>query len=381
MYFVSDLSGLYTSNATTVLIESNDTVVPLRYCVVGEEALEQGGHQFCSPCSEGFLSLDNTSSCLQCATELDCVSGGCPVQCPGGDTFVAQHCGRDTQCLLQRSYTCEQEDACTTGGGAETCAVTEPGNSNRISRGASGVADLALCDPAFAGSSVVLCGSGAPVTCAEDHFPNLLSNGCLKCSSRFMILAGFIALGTAVMILLAIVLYVLYRSMRTEQFKRGRQAAVDAAKSGEAQATSVELLKAKNAVSLVVGYVQVIGQLTSIFRSDLIPREVARFTSNFLVMNLDIPMMTNFSCFSYYYLPELARGSAFMFTFYQSVATPLVVCILFASIYLFVVCSYQHQRKNERRRDLQPDNQDLQLDDTPDEGKKEMEKHELVPPK
>ncbi|KAK3256756.1 hypothetical protein CYMTET_34124, partial [Cymbomonas tetramitiformis] len=195
VYFSSDFNGLYAAD-----VESNITEVPLRYCETGEELKGESPWQYCVACKAGWLSLDNETTCVECEAALDCYgSEACPLKCPGRDEYVvcqgsylapqAQHCGDpkegSTQCLLDRLYTCENSDACTTASGAETCDAEDPGNAGRVGRGTNAVAELQLCkDGQYAGNGAVMCGGTLPVICDNDHFHELGREECLKCGSR-----------------------------------------------------------------------------------------------------------------------------------------------------------------------------------------------------
>eukprot|EP00854_Cymbomonas_tetramitiformis_P010028 gene10028-11870_t len=149
VFFESDLGGLYPSK-----VASNITVIPLRYCRVGEELAGTDPWQRCLRCPEGYLSLSNSTPCIPCAQEMHCADDDtqCPLHCPGGDEFVvcqgayvapqAAHCAADTACVLQRAYLCEFGRACTTNGGAELCTAEEVANSGRVGRSARSVASL-----------------------------------------------------------------------------------------------------------------------------------------------------------------------------------------------------------------------------------------------
>ncbi|KAK3271409.1 hypothetical protein CYMTET_20240 [Cymbomonas tetramitiformis] len=88
-----------------------------------------------------------------------------------------------------------------------------------------------------------------------DYYPTVLKDKCEYCGSKGGVLSTFV-IGLVLMTIVITVLCVLLLKSSAE-FEKLKRSMTQQFASGEAQATSVHLLKAKNAFSLVVGYVQV----------------------------------------------------------------------------------------------------------------------------
>ncbi|KAK3240847.1 hypothetical protein CYMTET_49343 [Cymbomonas tetramitiformis] len=83
------------------------------------------------------------------------------------------------------------------------------------------------------------------------------------------------------------------------------------------------------------GMTQVMGQLTNIYDTEIVPPFIRQFVVPFSLVNLDLDMMLNMRCFSHYFAPFLG-SSSFWFAFWQSVVTPTLLCALFAMVYLYL---------------------------------------------
>ncbi|KAK3236141.1 hypothetical protein CYMTET_53701, partial [Cymbomonas tetramitiformis] len=387
MYFTSDFDALYESEAV-----SDPIVVPLRHCLQGEELTGEAPWQYCRACDPGWLSLDNATACVDCAKHLDCSGNGdsCPIECLGQNAFVvcqgtylapqAQFCeGRAdaTECLLDRAYKCDVKDACTTNNGESACSwdgdAAAGDGAGRTGIGATSVANLQLCDDAvFIGSSVALCGSYQPVLCASLHYPSLLKDECIECSSRGMVLFSFIAGWTALALLIVAMLMVFLWAQGRKECKEYQEGVSQQLVNGEAQTTSIQILKAKQALSLVVGYFQVMGQLTPIYDEDLVPGVLGKILAPLGVFNFDIHYMLNISCFRSYFLPSTLEGSNFMLTFWQSVATPWVICAMFVVFYY----SLLYYRERERGAAAKVDKSHTEADDTQPDIQAEQEREQ-----
>ncbi|KAK3256288.1 hypothetical protein CYMTET_34568 [Cymbomonas tetramitiformis] len=381
MYFSSSLDSVISYD-----VVSNITEVPLRHCLPGEELKGESPWQYCSQCEAGSLSLDNQSACLNCQAELEYCNevtmddsdpdNKCPLSCPGGNEYVvcqgaylapsAQHCGSDTRCLLARASVCEQEAACTTNTEVQTCGLGEDGNAGRVGRGADAVAELRLCEEEmYIGSQTVLCGSKVPVVCSDDHYSDLLKLKCRKCGSTAEVLTTAIAGLSLVLLLLAMIFAFYLTAMK--------QALEEHMMSGEAQATSVQVLKARQAASLILGYVQVragaaaetpctagvtaahgeplqctgvMGQLSNVYSESVLPTFVKSFANNINVLNIDLSLVVNLRCFKYYFLPSL-QGSSFMFSLWQAVLEPYLLAAIFAALYVGILRSRQKGKRKK----------------------------------
>ncbi|KAK3268964.1 hypothetical protein CYMTET_22564 [Cymbomonas tetramitiformis] len=373
LYFTSDIDNLYPED-----LVSNSSNLLLRYCVPGEQLKGESPWQYCEACPSGWLSLDNSSDCVECRIELECLATeDCEVECPGGNQYVicqgsylapqAQHCANDTKCLLDRLSSCDQSDACTTDSDTDTCSVEEAGNAGRVGVGVESVAELQLCDEErYAGRGTVMCGGEIPVICSESHYPDMAKGTCLKCPGRVAVLSAMIATLVGVGLLFAFVFTVFALSYSTEQYKKTKSSLSNSVMSGEAQATSVQLLKAKQAVSLVVGYVQVMGQLSIIYDGDVLPSDLTAFIVKLGIVNVDLGVFLNFQCVKYHYLPRLDRSSlssGFMVGFWQAVFEPYLLCAVFGVVYLYMLRKRQlriQQRRHTERAEGCPERNDAQ---------------------
>ncbi|KAK3274305.1 hypothetical protein CYMTET_17504, partial [Cymbomonas tetramitiformis] len=346
VYFSSDFNGLYAAD-----VESSITEVPLRYCETGEELKGELPWQYCVACKAGWLSLDNESACVECEAALDCYgSEACPLKCPGRDEYVvcqgsylapqAQHCGDpkegSTQCLLDRLYTCENSDACTTASGADTCDAEDPGNAGRVGRGTNAVAELQLCkDGQYAGNSVVMCGGTLLVICSNDHHPDMSKENCLKCSSREEVMLAAVWACAGIMLLVGLVIGLcFYRGSGKEVLSSTSRQLM----SGEAQSNTVALNKAMVAGSLMIGYFQVMAQFTNIYSSELLPNVVELYVSGLGFAKLEFSFVINMDCIRYHFLqPEFQVAShRFGIDFWQAVFTPYILCAFFMLVYMFL---------------------------------------------
>ncbi|KAK3259606.1 hypothetical protein CYMTET_31409 [Cymbomonas tetramitiformis] len=210
LYFTSSLSGLYEPN-----VISNITGVPLRFCDRGEEYLPvttpnrlDAGE--CSPCQPGSVSFDNSSECISCAEHSDMIN------CTGASGYLvcqgswlapnAQYCEQDAACLLERLYTCDVGEACTTGGGSEDDCSLVTANAGRSGTSAEEVAQLELCnlEMYFGG---VQCGGTSPAICSEDHWLDLVAGACVACPGAGPLLARFLFVILLALLLLVGIFY------------------------------------------------------------------------------------------------------------------------------------------------------------------------------
>ncbi|KAK3276953.1 hypothetical protein CYMTET_15009, partial [Cymbomonas tetramitiformis] len=331
-------------------VSSGHTAVPLRYCVPGEYPVDgySSGSQKCMPCAADHISFSNDTACLECTEGVTCPGGDTYVVCPGhwlapNARYCQQH-EDPTQCFLDRLYECgvkdacssvEEEDAVADGDHADEdeCAVGGRNNA-RTGSGIASVEGLALCD-SDAYTEGVMCGGMTQVICAADHFPDALKDSCHQCPSRGAILTQ-VVLVTATLGAVVVLLFMLcLRASRTNSMRELQKDIVEDIQSGEANATAIELMYARNALNLVVGYAQVMGQLTSIYDAEIIPPFIRQSAVRFSLVNLDLDMMLNIRCFSHYFVPFLGTSS-FWFAFWQSVATPALLCALCTVVYLYL---------------------------------------------
>ncbi|KAK3233107.1 hypothetical protein CYMTET_56577, partial [Cymbomonas tetramitiformis] len=367
VYFTSTLGGRYPEG-----VISSITVVPLQYCQPGEELVNvatdnTSAYQMCLPCEAGKMSLGNESGCMDCPKALGCAADEreCPIHCLGGDQFVvcqgayvapnAQYCGDDIACFFERVYSCPLALACTTtartadgevlDGYSNVCGGGKEGEgigAERVGAGAASVAALRLCDEtSFAGVDAVMCGGAATAACSPTHRTNILGDGCVPCEDRTLVMFTTLC-GLVVLLLLLGAMFAVFRGTAVHTtVSRTKASVIDEVMTGEAQATSIHILKAKSAAALVLGYVQVISQLAAIFPQEVIPEVVNVFVARLDFVNLDVGFLFNLECFGYHFAPTVDQ-SAYWLSFSQSVALPTFLCLFFGAVYCYIV--------NERAR-------------------------------
>ncbi|KAK3277751.1 hypothetical protein CYMTET_14258, partial [Cymbomonas tetramitiformis] len=332
-------------------VSSSHTAVPLRYCVPGEYPVDgySPGSQKCVPCAANHISFSNDTACMKCTEGITCPGGDAYVVCPGHWLAPnARHCQQHedpTQCFLDRLYECgvkeacssvEREDGAVAGDDRADDLECALGGRNhaRMGSGIASVAGLALCD-SEAYSEGVMCGGMTQVICAEDHYPSALKDRCHQCPSRGAILSQVVLVTAALGAVGVLILTLCLRVSRTKPMRELRKDIVEDLRSGGACATTSQLVDARNALNLVVGYAQVMGQLTNIYDTEIIPPFIRQFVVPFSLVNLDLDTMLNMRCFSHHFAPFLG-SSSFWFAFWQSVATPALLCALFAMLYLYL---------------------------------------------
>eukprot|EP00854_Cymbomonas_tetramitiformis_P001883 gene1883-biopygen1763 len=329
-------------------VSSSDTAVPLRYCVPGEYPAQGHSSKFqkCTPCAANHISFSNDTACLECTEGVTCPGGDTYVVCPGHWLAPnAQYCQQHedpTQCFLDRLYECGVKDACSSVEEEDAVADDDHAdedeclvggrNNARTGSGIASVEGLALCN-SDAYTEGVMCGGMTLVICAADHFPSILHDSCHQCPSRGASLSQAV-LVTAVLGAVVVLLLMLYlRVSRTAAVRELQKDIAEDMNSGGTTATANQLNKARNALNQIIGYAQVMGQLTSIYNVEIIPWTLREFLGWFNLVNLDLDWMLNIPCFSHYFAPFLGRSS-FWFAFWQSVATPALLCAFFAMVYL-----------------------------------------------
>ncbi|KAK3281063.1 hypothetical protein CYMTET_11134, partial [Cymbomonas tetramitiformis] len=361
LYFNSTFGGL-TYDETM----SNITRVPLRYCMVGEYLTGSGILSKCEPCEAGTISFDNRSACVDCDNSCENLSDdGCEghIECHGRDQYTvcqgswlapnAQYCDSEESsaaCFLTRVYDCEVSAACTTGDavdGEDESACDARSGASRSGAGLAMVQELEFCDlEAYTGG--IRCGGNLPVVCSESHFMTATKDACERCPSKTYIVVMLVVVPLLMCLMLAFVFVLFSLVYDAKKFE-------EEVMSGEAQKNSVLMLKAKNALSLVVGYVQVMSQISSIFRKELLPDYLTFYTSNLLVINLDVGFFLNIKCFTYHFMSAYSGSSSFWITFWQSVCMPWMLAIVFALVYFYLKFRRRRQMANAEAKALKED--------------------------
>ncbi|KAK3270399.1 hypothetical protein CYMTET_21202, partial [Cymbomonas tetramitiformis] len=306
--------------------------IGIRHCIAGEQ-LEGGATDTptCQVCAPGFLSFSNESACARCADHPGVI-------CPGGANFAieagawvapgSQWCDEDTQCFLDQLY-----EECSVPAACDTAGTRLAGQRGGV--GAASVANLELCEESYSGT--LMCGGTEPVLCRRSHYAERGSTACSQCPSQF-ILAVSGALVGAVVILALLGLF----AMMWSGHKKAAKASAVVHPSAEARrvkrkssVSSVEvgvlLTKLRGAMNILLGYIQVMGQLSSIFTHH-VPSLLAAYSSSLNAMNLNLCHMVNFKCVTYAFSFSSNEYGVYI-ELYFSMATPLIIVAIFLAIY------------------------------------------------
>ncbi|KAK3279324.1 hypothetical protein CYMTET_12783 [Cymbomonas tetramitiformis] len=327
-------------------VASNQTAMPLRYCASGEHLEGVAGSRVCSRCKQHTISFDNVSACMSC--EEDGLTD--KIRCLGGDEYVicpgfwlspnAQYCDRDddgtTQCFLKRLYECDHAAPCIADGDdADTCDADQ--NSGRQGAGIGSISGLTLCNTRMYMDSV-MCGGTASVLCGEGHYANVASSECLECPGSTVVLLQFIGM-LCVITIIAVVVVIAFLKMST----------VDpaAVKIMVTQSTALELMKAKNAASLIIGYVQVMSQISSIYSGSLMSPLLQNILWSLTLVSLDMSTVIKSSCMSYHF-GLFRRSSAYWLAFWQSVLMPWLLCAFFFFVYFYLATVHRLKKAKEK---------------------------------
>ncbi|KAK3268717.1 hypothetical protein CYMTET_22790 [Cymbomonas tetramitiformis] len=279
----TDLSGMELSATAFIW---------LRFCWTGETY--DAGAQKCTACPEGSLSFQNdTTPCYDCH-DLE------GVECKGYASYhvkngywvapAASACGT-VECLAARTYQCDHKVACTTD------------VKSRNGTGAQAVQELDLCATEDGFTTTVLCGGTLTAVCARGYYYVELDGGCVSCGSNSD--AG--AAQTVVVSLLvaiafiAAVIYILHKA------HGGLGEAEDILETGEEVGELMENLSelgdVSRTMSLLLGYIQVIGAMGDLFPSDIVPADFTKFTSYMSLNPKSINLALNLVCSNYFLNP------------------------------------------------------------------------------
>ncbi|KAK3238199.1 hypothetical protein CYMTET_51774 [Cymbomonas tetramitiformis] len=316
---------------------SNTTVVPLRSCVIGEQLstfdADNYTNEVCEECPYGSISFQNESACTVCEEELD-DDVRSAIACQGGDRYVicqgyylppnAQYCKDDVLCLLNRLKECEVSEACTTDNkdGNDTCSADE-NHASRYGAGSAAVADIQLCKAGY-GVGTVVCASNIPIGCEKGYYTTISQTKCEQCPpvTANMVQAGMTLAG--LFMLICMVGVFVMRQMK----KSGIYNTFDLNDESD------EANEVNTAVSLILGYIQVLGQVEMAYDSRALPIAFDYMHSVMSLVRLDISIAANLSCVWYHLFDLKLR---FWSTFWQSVVAPWIIL-------LFVVVMYEISR-------------------------------------
>eukprot|EP00854_Cymbomonas_tetramitiformis_P002232 gene2232-2946_t len=179
--------------------------------------------------------------------------------------------------FLERLYECDHSTPCIAeDDDPDTC---DPGQNNRRQgAGIGGIVELRLCNLHVYTDSV-MCGGTESVVCSEGYYQNMAFSKCLECPGLAVVWGQFIG-ATCIITTVTIAILTIFLKMHTTDHT--------AVKDTFSQKTAVELLKAKTAVSLIVGYFQVMGQLGSIYSTSLVSPIAQELLSPLKLLILDI---------------------------------------------------------------------------------------------
>ncbi|KAK3240095.1 hypothetical protein CYMTET_50032 [Cymbomonas tetramitiformis] len=315
-------------------------------CELGYEFID--ARTPCRGCDKGWIKLSNSLACVECSDDEGVPIDG--LECLGGSAYYihqgyylspnAQYCD-DEQCFFDRIYECPCEDACKTeascadGGGGDACDALRKAFENakydvpndldagRAGTGLEAVPEVMVCK-ANGYIEAALCGGSAVPSCAAGYHLGAAQQECVKCPSPAAVATGAVF----VLILVALAMgfiYVMHASaseMTTED-------------TDDALLFTRKLMVAKGSIVLLIGYFQVMSQLSFIFSRDLLPDVIIRFVSSLNIINVDINLIIDAACFQHHFLPNLIGSGTvgFMFSFWCSVAQPWVVMLLMFLVY------------------------------------------------
>eukprot|EP00854_Cymbomonas_tetramitiformis_P002557 gene2557-3310_t len=357
----------------------NSTRVHLRLCTDGE-VYDQAA-QTCARCPPGSIKFNNdTRACFDCSDHDG-------VNCTGGDTYhvvdgywiapAAEQCatsgeyeGRLEECFMSMLYQCPVGAACSTSSG---------GNEHeRSGAGLAQIPNLQLCatPDGFAGG--VMCGGTIPVVCRSEYYQQALGEDCLKCASRWGILATVISVLVLIVVLvfLSITTILSYKSasnLNAFELVEHYEEAADM-HSGVAELTAIAAQTAGrhffSLLSILLGYVQVVSQIGvtwssgaerlmsqigvtwssgaerlvvsqigNIFSTDYVPAVFRAMTNSMFVFSLDLSVVFNLPCFFHYFV-AVDYVSEFYLSFFQAVLLPIEIILAFFLGYAVYMGTY-----------------------------------------
>ncbi|KAK3256033.1 hypothetical protein CYMTET_34812, partial [Cymbomonas tetramitiformis] len=292
--------------------------VDIAPCVVGDLYLSEP--QLCTDCDQGTIKLFlGSTECYPCSD-----AHGAPIPgivCLGGSTFYieqgyylspnAQHC-QEEECFLDRVYACPTKAACTTEplcSGAEcgtwqmsfAQASVTLGDEFDQRRGGHAVADAAAVQLCARGpyADSVLCGGGILPVCGDGYHLSPSSQSCTRCPSEGAVLSQVVI----IVIMALVVMLVLVVLFSCNPPERDLDSADDSVKLVRA------LADAKGAVSLLVGYFQVMSQLSFIFGTHLVHKVLAAMFGNlFAIFKLDSSALLDIECMLHHF-PVMSSSS------------------------------------------------------------------------
>eukprot|EP00854_Cymbomonas_tetramitiformis_P011931 gene11931-14091_t len=230
---------------------------------------------------------------------------------------VARDCP-DERCFLNRIYKCETPGACTFGDAAD-----------RRGRGAEDAAELMLCDT-LKFRNAVLCGGSQPPLCSYNYTLSFGNDDCTEAIST----------GFGLLFALGVILTLHLPSEQANQEEEDEVNDSDAVILTDYGGC---------AVSIMVGYYQLLGQMPMLYPTSLLPSIMTEFLSSCSVFNFDVTFLSNEHCMlSYIYSETKAKKQKdFWLTFYFYMAYPMLII----SILVLAAALYCNHARTTRKHD------------------------------
>ncbi|KAK3255494.1 hypothetical protein CYMTET_35325 [Cymbomonas tetramitiformis] len=313
--------GLVGQSYDLVLTTSDSSIPPLGLRVAiapCRDGQEYDGQSICRSCPPNEIKFDNVStSCTSCEgreAEIECrgenqytVAEGYwlspSIEKCATESVVA---GDVAECFLEKVYQCDYAGACS--------------GVPRETEGLSGVLSLTQCSEGY-DHGVVLCGA------CEIGYEMQLDRSCAICPER-KLMTYFQALGTVVGIMLFLFGgYLLWKRVEVAVLTK-----LAADGSSDVATIAARSNDTNNALSLFFGYMQVIGQLTLIFKRDVMPEPFLEMLEGMTFITVDFLDWMSLRCL-YYTIPGSENndigGFPWMLTFYAVspflIATPVIL--------------------------------------------------------
>ncbi|KAK3264468.1 hypothetical protein CYMTET_26795, partial [Cymbomonas tetramitiformis] len=277
----SECEVVFTAMVSDVEL-SVTTIVPLRLCHVGEHYDDSASQ--CVPCSPGSLSFSNdTTPCYDCIGDsgIEC-KGYADYHIRNGYWLAPAASACDTAaCLVSRLYSCEIQDACSTDG------------SQR--------------------------------------------NGTLQ---TILVACALVAVFNSALI------FILQRANMADVRQVTAVGRETLESSGDVQEVYDEIVAQANItriVGLLLGYLQVVGAMGSIFSSGDLPISFARFTS---FMSFDLNLFStalNVECTNHF-LGLSSSMTGFELSFLMAMLAPWILVVL--DMCVFALYMEWHKRRN-----------------------------------
>ncbi|KAK3271023.1 hypothetical protein CYMTET_20605 [Cymbomonas tetramitiformis] len=308
----SSLQSTYAWQPVTV----RATLAP---CLMGE--VYDAKLKVCTECSPGTIKFNNdTAACSGC----DAVPEG-SLTCPGGSNFTvgqgawiapnAQHCP-DAACFLNRVYECEVAEACE--------------NGNEAQRSGSQLADAVglqaeLCSPEhYSGPDTVVCGGHVPVVCRARQFRVSTQDRCQPCPAVVSLLASVIGCLLLMIGVIMLLLWIFGASTHSAE------ANSSTALMDMTQDMAIQAQKLSGMLSLVLGYLQVMSQLTQVYDAESMPPLFGQLLGAFGIFAMDITFFVNSKCLLDAWLPYKSVDFSFWCEFYLTQSSPLLILLCFS---------------------------------------------------